>query len=62
MERKEPVKPDKKILSFFLLAFPTVIIIALGMLSPNTWWAMIVLGVYQFIMLKQFLDNYYEVL
>lgn len=62
MEKKEPIKPDKKILSFFVLAFPVVIIIAIAMLTPNAWYAMIGLAIYQFIVLKQFLDDYYEVL
>ena len=53
---------DKKILTFFLIAFPTLLIIALGMLSKDGWWAQILLAFYQFILLKQFLDNYYEVL
>lgn len=62
MKKKEPIKADKKILSFFLLAFPVVVIIAMAMVSPDVWYAMIALAIYQFIMLKQFLDNYYEVL
>jgi len=61
MENK-PKRVDKKILTFFLIAFPTLIIIALGMLNPSVWWAQIILAFYQFILLKQFLDNYYEVL
>jgi len=62
MEKKvKQTKVDKKILTFFLIAFPTLLIIALGMLS-NAWWAQILLAFYQFILLKQFLDNYYEVL
>jgi len=60
-EVKRPQKVDKKILTFFLISFPTLIIIALGMLSPTAWWAQILMAFYQFILLKQFLDNYYEV-
>lgn len=48
-----------KVLSFFLLGFPTVLIIALGMLAPSVWWASILIAIYQFIMLKQFLDKHY---
>jgi len=59
---KKPKKVDKKMLTFFLIAFPTLLIIALGMLSPAAWWAQILLAFYQFVLLKQFLDNYYEVL
>jgi hypothetical protein len=32
------------------------------MLSPDAWYAIVCLVIYHFIMLKQFLDNYYEVL
>ena len=55
-------KVDKKMLTFFLIAFPTILVIALGMLSPGAWWAQVLLAFYQFVLLKQFLDNYYEVL
>jgi len=61
-ETKSKTKVDKKMLTFFLIAFPTLLVIALGMLSPNSWWAQILLAFYQFVLLKQFLDNYYEVL
>lgn len=57
-------KPDKKVFSFFILAFPTILIVILATLLPaELWWATflyIVIAVYQFLMLKQFLDNYYE--
>ena len=62
---KEPTKmpTDKKILSFFLIAFPTIIIILLSIIGGNSLiWVDICLAIYQFILLKQFLDNYYEVL
>ena len=62
MEQKKEKRVDKKILTFFLIAFPTLLIISLGYLVPNTWWAQIAIAVYQFILLKQFLDNYYEVI
>ena len=58
-------KADPKVRTFFLLAFPSILIVALAMLFPNSWEAaiiMIMLVVYQFIMLKQFIDQYYEVL
>jgi len=61
-KQKEIKKVDKKMLTFFLIAFPTILVIALGMLSAGTWWAQILLAFYQFVLLKQFLDNYYEVL
>ena len=58
--KKKPV--DKKMLTFFLIAFPTLMVIALGMLNQGTWWAQVILAFYQFVLLKQFLDTYYEVL
>jgi len=62
MVKEKPKSVDKKILTFFLIAFPTLLIIALGMLVPAAWWAQVLLAFYQFVLLKQFLDNYYEVL
>lgn len=58
---KKKREVDKKVLSFFMLAFPTLLIIALGMLS-DAWWGMILLAFYQFILLKQFLDHYYDLI
>lgn len=56
-------KPDPRVRTFFILAFPTVMIIALAMIVPEeTWWAWILLAVWQFIMLKNFVDSYHEVL
>ena len=63
MERKrlkKPIEVDKKVLGFFVLAFPTILIVIFSMLAPGLWWANIFLAIYQFIMLKQFLDNYYQ--
>ena len=62
MAKKKKQELDKKVLTFFLIAFPTLMIIAFGMLNTNVWWAQIVLAFYQFILLKQFLDNYYDVM
>ena len=62
MAKKQEEKPkevDKKVFSFFVLAFPTILIVIFSLLAPKLWWANIILAVYQFIMLKQFLDNYY---
>ena len=62
MAKQKEVPKNKKVLSFFMLGFPTVIIIALG---GATIWAYIVqmlLAIYQFILIKQFLDDYYEVI
>ena len=60
--KKESKKVDKKILTFFLIAFPTLLVIALGILYPGTWLVQILIAFYQFVLLKQYLDNYYEVL
>lgn len=57
---ERPKEVDKKVFSFFVLAFPTILIVIFSMLDPNLWWANIFLAIYQFIMLKQFLDNYYQ--
>ena len=57
---KQPKEVDKKVLGFFVLAFPTILIVIFSMLAPGLWWANIFLAIYQFIMLKQFLDNYYQ--
>jgi hypothetical protein len=60
METKTKKRVDKKMLTFFLIAFPTLLIVALAQLEPGTWWAQILLAVFQFVMLKNVLDNYYE--
>ena len=63
MEKRIERRVDKKILTFFLIAFPTLLIIVLGLVSgTGSWVAQIALAFYQFILLKQYLDNYYEVL
>ena len=60
--KKKQRQVDPKVRTFFLLAFPTLLIIALAMLNPDTWWAWILIAVYQFIYLKQFIDKYHEVM
>lgn len=61
MKKKKATEKDKKkVLSFFLLGFPTLIIITLMMLIPDAWYVAILIAVYQFITLKQFIDQYYE--
>ncbi len=62
VEKKKEKQVDKNILTFFLIAFPTLMIIAMSMLIKNSWPFQILFAIYQFILLKQFLDNYYEVL
>lgn len=65
MRKKEKIKPDPKVRSFFILAFPTIVIVALSMLftmDVKTAAIVILLAVYQFLMLKQFVDQYHEVL
>ncbi len=59
-KNKEGREVDKKVFSFFVLAFPTILIVIFSMLAPALWWANIFLAIYQFILLKQFLDNYYR--
>ena len=43
-KRRTKQQVDKKILTFFLIAFPTLLIIALSMLVPDAWWAQILLA------------------
>ena len=62
MDKLQKQEEKSKVLTFFILSFPTILIIALAMLAPGTWWAWIVVAIYQFIVLKQFLDKYYEVM
>lgn len=47
-------KVDRKVLSFFLLLFPSLII----SLASSTWVRLALL-VYQAILLKQFVEDYY---
>jgi len=58
--KKTPL--NKKVLTFFMISFPTVLIVAISYLAPKAWWAQILLAIYQFIILEQFVENYYEVL
>ncbi len=67
-KEKKEIKPspkvDPKVRTFFLLSFPTILIIALATLfEPDISVAviMIMVAIYQFLMLKQFVDQYHEV-
>lgn len=55
--RKEDTK---KVFSFFILAFPTILIVILNRITPSAWWAGTLLAFYQLIMLKQFIDSHYD--
>ena len=61
MKNKKKPEPDKKVFSFFVLAFPTILIVVFGLLVREWWVSFIqtMLAVYQFAMLKQFVDEYY---
>ena len=61
-KKKKKVPLNKKVLTFFMIAFPTVMIVAISMVTPSAWWAQIFLAAYQFIILEQFVNNYYEVM
>jgi len=61
VQDKKSKEVDKKVFTFFVLAFPTILIVILGMIKPELWWANILLAVFQFVMLKQVLDNYYKI-
>jgi len=64
--KKEPIEKnplDKSVLSFFLIAFPTVVIILVGIIGGRFYWLIqIVLAIYQLVTLKQFIDSYYDVM
>jgi len=56
---------DPKVRSFFILAFPTIVIILIAMLftvDVKVAVVIIALAIYHFLMLKQFIDQYHEVL
>ena len=57
MEKKtnEPIRKDKSILTFFLVFFPTLVIA----LSSNILIS-VALMIYQGVVLKQFIDEYYK--
>ena len=62
-EKKEKVPLDKGVLSFFLLSFPTFLIILVGMMEGTYYWLIqIALAIYQLVTLKQFIDSYYDVM
>ena len=65
-EKTNPrVQKDPKVRSFFILAFPSVVVIILAMwftVDVKTSVVMMILAIYQFLLLKQFVDQYHEVL
>ncbi len=52
---KEKKKVDRKVLSFFLLLFPSLIITL-----ADSIWMKVALIFYQAILLKQFIEDYYS--
>jgi len=63
MAKKEQNKPvDKKVFTFFIMAFPTLFIIALGRLGTEFSILMyqVVLAFFQFVLIRQFLNSYYD--
>ena len=65
MKKEKPNKPDPKVRSFFILAFPTLLVVILAMfftVDVKVAIMMIAIAIYQFLMLKQFVDQYHEVL
>ena len=65
MMRNKPKKADPKVRTFFLLAFPSLLVVALAMLFEvdiKVAVIMVMLVIYQFLMLKQFVDQYHEVM
>lgn len=58
-----PKKANKKMLSFFALGFPQIIVAAIGaFISTSIVLSVIIilLTFYALVMLKQYLDSYYE--
>lgn len=63
-EKKQPTQEEKsKVFTFLTLGFPTLLIVGIAMLTTiaETWWVVLGLAVYQFLLMKQFIDRYYEV-
>jgi len=64
MTKKKETNIDvrRSMLTLFLLFFPTILIIAVGLLI-NTWSHFLLLAVvlafYQFVMLKNFVDTHF---
>lgn len=61
-KKRKPTKQEKqRILSFFLIMFPTLVVIILGRLSPEAWAVSILIAFWQMVMVKQFIDEYYSI-
>ena len=61
-ERKK-LPLDKSVLTFFLISFPTLLIIIVGFMSGSwNWIVQVAIAIYQFLILKQFIDNYYDLM
>jgi len=60
MEKKK-IDKDKKLLTMVILFFPTIIIVALSSIQEVLIRAilMVLVGIYQMIILKNLLDEYY---
>jgi|TARA_R100000093_G_C1927037_1_gene67481 hypothetical protein len=59
-QKQKPV--DRKVLSFFILGFPIIVLVLIMMLPEWRFAQVIALTFYELVLLKQFMDNYYEVL
>ena len=61
METEKPEKIDRRVFSFFILAFPSILIIVLGRFTFEWVWVIqTLLALYQFILLRQFIYKYYD--
>ena len=60
MIKKKEVKPENrnKVLTAFILVFPLLILVIIGLV--NEWVLRITLFVYEAIILKNFIDDYYK--
>ena len=62
MNKEEPKKKNKQILTFFLVMFPSLLLSGdYGSLAVNLVLKAALLF-YQFVILKAFLDDYYRIL
>lgn len=65
VKEKDRIPIDKKVLSFFLLVFPSLLVAVVGIIGEQTLINAVVqiaLVFYQSVLLKQFLDKYYSVM
>jgi hypothetical protein len=58
--RRKGKKIDARTFSFLMMAFPSILIVAIGSLYPQGWGIAAAIAVYQLIYMKRFVDSYYK--